>query len=410
MPTRHPTPSPAAVSVYDARPFFEKALVFGVQHGIIDQQKLDSICADAPKGMVQIARYLGNENLRPELEKAKDRMVNLISLYLESSCGGDLQKAAESLRDHSFMSRSKGGSDMLKAMIAMPQNSHFGMSERAGFTDDHIPLLAKWSLRSLPDYQRELAKRSQVAQVMDAAIWLADAMGMDTSELEEAGKDAEAVIRTALLLTAAGRTEMPDWVAFEKMIASFRKKYATPALSAPAIPLPKKLPAHLAPVVDSVRQTVLADLPKILDATLPVRKLFDQTPAFMGRYFWIEDGLSEVDHFDRSASATWQKVTGGHNDDSSLLTLFLNIAAGATPKTVLTEKGAAALIRKIRKNGLQPSLASQYIEDHAPELHQADYTRLWTHFIEEAQSALQSDLDYALNDALALLRRECNVT
>lgn len=411
MPTRNPSLPLAAVSLYDARPFFEKALQFGVQHGIIDQQKLDAICTDAPKGMVQIARYLGNENLRPELEKAKDRIVNLVSLYLESTTGGDLRMAAESLRDHSFLSRSKGGSDLLKGLIAMPQNSHFGMNERGGFTDEHIPLLAKWTLRSLADYQAELAKRSQVAQVIDAAIWLADALGMEATELEEAGKDAEAVIRTALLTLATRRTEMPDWVAFEKMIAALRKKYGAAQASPPvfSIAVPKNLPAHLNAVVEAVRQSILADLPKILDATLPARKLFDQTPAFMGRYFWVEDGLSEVDHHDRSASDAWNKATGGHSDEGSLLTLFLCLAAEAAPKTLLTEKGAATLIRKIRKAGLKPDLARQYILDNAPAQHQDDYAQLWQNFIDEAQPTLQSDFDYELKDALALLRRECNV-
>ncbi|MEO8121157.1 MAG: hypothetical protein ABI606_17770, partial [Rhodoferax sp.] len=134
MPTRPSPSSPSVVSVYDARPFFEKALLFGVQNGIIDPQKLDAICEDAPKGMVQIARYFGNEFLRPELEKAKDRMVNLVGLCLESTSKGDLALAAEALRDHSFLSRSKGGSDMLKSLVAMPQNSHFGMNEHGGFT------------------------------------------------------------------------------------------------------------------------------------------------------------------------------------------------------------------------------------------------------------------------------------
>jgi hypothetical protein len=43
------------VSVYDARPFFEKALQYGLAHGIINAAKLDAIRQDAPKGMVQIA-------------------------------------------------------------------------------------------------------------------------------------------------------------------------------------------------------------------------------------------------------------------------------------------------------------------------------------------------------------------
>jgi len=406
-----PTSPPHSVSLFDARPFFEKALAYGVQHGILNQAKLDTICNDAPKGMVQIARYFGSEFLRPELEKARDRMVNLVSLYLEQSTGGDLRQAAESLRDHSFLSRSKGGSDMLKALIAMPQNSHFGMHEGGGFTDEQIPLLAKWTLRTLPEYQAELAQRQQVAVLVDAAVWLADTLGLDAADLDEAGKDAEAVVRTSLLAHATRRTEMPNWVAFEKMVEALRKKYAPldPANNAFTLPLPKDLPQRFKPVVESVRQSVLTDLPKILDTSLPVRKLFDRTPAFLGRYFWVEDALSEVDHFDRSASATWNKATAGHDDDSSLLTLFLCLSAGNTAKTVLTEKTAATLLRKIRKSGLDASLARQFILHHAPQQHQADYLHLWDAFVDEAESTLLSDHGYAQQDALALLRRECNI-
>lgn len=415
--------SSSSLSHYDARPFFEKTLQFGVQHGIIDQQKLDTICTDAPKGMVQIARYFGSEFLRPELEKAKNRIINLVSLYLEHTSGGDLRRAAESLRDHSFLSRSKGGSDMLKSLIAMPQNSHFGMNERGGFTNAHIPLLAKWSLRNLHDYQAELAKRSQVAQIIDAALWLADHLGMDAADLEEADADAEAVIRTALLALATRRSEIPDWVAFEKMITALRKKHGaaqTPVKakntdqpgsqqSTLAIVLPKNLPNQLKPVVQTMHQSVLADLPKILDARVPARKLFDQTPAFMGRYFWVEDGLNEVAHHDRSASEAWHKAAKGHADENALLTLFLCVATRTAPKTLLTEKTAATLIRKIRKTGLDPDLARDYIQHHAPAPHQEDYVRMWMNFCDEAQPTLQSDFDYELKDALALLRRECNV-
>ena len=403
-----PTSSPTGISLYDARPFFEKALQYGVRRGIIGPEKLDAMGVEAPKGMVQIARYFGNEFLRPELEKARDRMVNLISLYLECTSAGNLQQAAESLRDCSLLSRSKGGSDMLKALIAMPQNSHFGMNESGGFTDAHIPLLAKWSLRSLADYQAELARRSQVARVVDAAVWLAGELGMDAAELEEAGKDAEAVIRTALLVMASSRIEMPDWVAFEKMIGALRKKQGTAAAALPLV-VPKKLPAHLRAGVEAVRLSIIADAPKILDPALATRQLFDRSPAFMGRYFWVEDGLNEVDHHDRAASAAWNKVTGGNADDGSLLTLFLCVAAAAPPKTMLTEKSAATLVSKIRKSGFRPGLAHQYIVDHAPVQHQDAYNRLWEDFVEEAQPTLQSDAVHALSDALALLRRECHV-
>jgi hypothetical protein len=396
----------AAVALFDDRPFFEKAVAYGVQHGVLDQAKLDAIQTDAPKGMVQIARYFGSEFLRPELEKAKDRIVNMVSLTLEIQSGGDLRKAAEQLREHSFMSRSKAASDMLKALIVMPQKTHFGMNEHGGFSDKHIPQLAKWSLCNLAEYQAELAKRQQVAHVIDAAIWMADQLGLHADDLEEAGCDAEAVIRTALLAAAAKHKEMPDWVAFQKNIATLRKPSANKAINLAA---PKNLPAQFKAAVEQVRQSVEADLPKILDAKLTPQKLFNQTPTFVGRYFWVEDGLAEVDHYDRQTSAAWNKATGGHSDDSSLLTLFLCIATGSTGKTLLTEKTAATLIRKIRKSGLQPELATAFIQANAPAEHQDDYIDMWESFIDDALVTLESDHDYKLHDALSLLRRECNV-
>ena len=400
--------APATVALFDARPFFEKALVYGVAHGLIDQAKLDAICTDAPKGMVQIARYFGNENLRPDLEKAKDRIVNLVSLTLEHTSGGDLHRAAQSLQEHSFLSRSKAASDMLKSLLAMPQNTHFGMNEAGGFNDAQIPHLAKWTLRSLADYQLELSKRSQVERVIQAAIWFANELGLDADALEEAGKDAEAVIRTSLLMMATRRTDMPDWVAFDKAIAALRKKYAADP-AALTVAAPKQLPLEFKGIVEKIAASVRADLPKVLDASLSTRKLFDQTPAFMGRYFWIEDGLSEVDHFDRTASEAWNKATGGHDDEGSLMTLFLCVAAGSAPKTILTERGATALVRKIRKSGLQPARATQFITDHAPAVHQDAYTRMWNDFVEESAKTLTSDFDYDLKDAVNLLRLECNV-
>jgi hypothetical protein len=404
-----PSAAPAAVSLYDARPFFEKALQYGVAHGLIDQAKLDAICVEAPKGMVQIAAYFGSEFLRPELEKARERMVNLISLYLEDSCQGDVHRAAESLRDHSLLSRSKGGSDMLKRLIAMPQSSHFGMSERSskGFHDALIPHLAKWALRPLADYRAELVTRQHVANLVDAATWMAAQLDASDDELEEYGADAEAVIRTVLLAQAAGRDTMPDWVGFEKTIGVLRRQ---PLLaSEDGIVVPSELPAHLHEVVETVRRSVLADMPRILDASVSPRKLFTQTTAFMGHYFWIEDALTEIDHHERSASNEWRKATQGQTDEDALLTVFLHFAAGSAAKTHMTEKGAAALIRKIRKSGLHPQRAKAFIQAHAPAALREGYVELWRLFLQEAQPLLLSDAVTSHNDAMALLRRECVV-
>jgi hypothetical protein len=398
----------SGMALFDERPFFEKALAHGLQHGIIDADKLAAIRADGPKGMVQIARYFGSEFLRPELEKAKDRIINLISLNLQHSSGGDLQAAAQALREHSLLSRSKGGSDLLKALIVMPQNTHFGMADARSFSDDQIPLLERWTLKSYADYQAEYAKRKHVADVVDAAIWCAAHYELDIDALQEEGKDAEAVIRTALLLGLSKRTEMPDWPAFNQLITALRKKYAAGG-QLPPLALPKGLPAPWQPAVETLLQSVLADWPRVMDAAATPKKLFDQTPAFLGRYFWLDDALAEVEEYERSVSATWTKTTGGHDDEGSLLTLLLCVAAGSAPKTLLTEKSASTLVRKIRKSGLQSEAAVAFVQNHAPAQFQADYVDMWLSFLEEALPTLRSDADYALHDALALLRRECNV-
>ena len=402
-------PASQGIALFDERPFFEKALQHGMRHGSIPSERIDAMRVDAPKGMVQIARYFGTEYLRPDLELAKTRLVNLVSLYLEESSNGDLDLAAQALRDNSLLSRSKGGSDMLKALIAMPQNSHFGMLERAGFRDEHIPLLAKWSLRSLADYRAEKARREVTTQLVDAATWLAGKLNLDPDELAEAGVDAEAVIRTALLAHLAKRSTMPDRSDFEKWVVALRKKYPLATARQVAVELPKALPPEFLEVVSAVRHSLVADLPKILDPALPVRRLFTQTPAFVGRYYWCEDALAEVEHFERQNSAVWEKATGGHHDDSSLLTLFLRMAAGSSHTTLLTKAAAGSLIRKIQKSGLDLELPRQFIRQHAPFALQNDYLHLWDGFAEEAEALLRSDLRYASQDALALLRRECNV-
>ena len=245
------------MALFDERPFFEIALTHGVRHGLIDADKLASIRADGPKGMVQIARYFGSEFLRPELEKAKDRLVNLVSLQLQHSSGGDLQVAAQALREHSLLSRSRGGSELLKALIVMPQNTHFAMADARGFSDDQIPVLERWTLKSYADYQAEYAKRKHAADVVDAAIWCAAQYDTDLDTLQEEGKDAEAVVRTTLLLSLTRRTTMPDWPAFSQLINALRRKYASSG-QLPPLSLPNGLPQDLHTSVQTLLQSVQA--------------------------------------------------------------------------------------------------------------------------------------------------------
>ena len=115
-----------------------------------------------------------------------------------------------------------------------------------------------------------------------------------------------------------------------KTASSSNRKAGKTVGGPPEIPLPRDLPASMQPLVETVRASVATDWSRMIDSTVEPRKLFG-TPAFMGRYFWIEDALHEVDHHDRTASSAWQVLTGGHTDDGSLLTLLLCVATGSAP-------------------------------------------------------------------------------
>ncbi len=399
----------ASISVYDHRPFFEKALRYGLHHGLIDDAKLAAIRTDAPKGMVQIARYFGTEFLRPELEKSRERIVNLISLHLEQDSEGDLHQAAALLRDNSLLSRSKAGSEMLKALLSMPDNSHFGMVDTAGFRDELIPVLARWTLKTLPEYQRELALRSEVQTRLEAAFWVAQKLGVARRELQAADTDTDAVIRTALLAHAAGMSLMPTWAQFETAVNQLRKQVQ--AGKKLLLGLPKGTPAEFRPVLQAALQNMVEqDLPKILDTSVKPRKLFIQSLNFLGRYYWLDDdGVEDISALDRAISDQWLKLTQRHTDDSSLITLFLCIATGTTRKTTLTETAAASLVRKIRKGSYNPQLASDFIREYAPHEHHNDYQTLWTAFVAETERDLKDERDTRLHEAMTALRLHCNL-
>jgi len=411
-PAAQTAPAPAAgagLALFDDASFFARALVYGVRHGVLDSARLQTIRSEGAKGMVQIARYFGSEYLRPQLELARDRLINLVSLELQHSSGGALPAAALALQKNSLLSRSKGGSDLLRALLALPQSSHFGLQAHDAAPDERLAQLARWSLRSYAQYQAELAQRQHAMVLLDAARWLARSLNMEDDTLEDSARDAEAeaVIRSALLAIACRQTHMPDWARFQSMLLNLRKKAQTGQM--PVLALPKNLPTAYRAAVESLRSSVQDDLPRLLDPSVPPRRLLGPASGLMGRYFWLEDALSEVDHFAREASAQWSRASGGHDDDSSLLTLFLCLAADSAPKTLLSARTASTLLRKIRKQGLQPQRATDFIRTHAPESQQSDYLRLWDDFVHEAQDTLQSDRDDALRDALALLRRDCNV-
>jgi hypothetical protein len=99
------------------------------------------------------------------------------------------------------------------------------------------------------------------------------------------------------------------------------------------------------------------------------------------------------------------KVTGGKTDDSSLLTIFVCLAADLPPRPALSKAAARALIRKARLDGFKRLPVLAFIRAYAPYEMQDDLEALWTEFFPEAQGILLDAADTTLGDAVDFLRR-----
>ena len=390
------------IDLVDKRPFFEKTLAFGLKSRILDQEKCRAMIADAAKGTVQVAAFFGTSHLHTDLENARQRIVNLISLYLEHTFSGDLQKAAESLRDNTFLSHSRGGNEMLKALHGLPDSTVFGDTKGQGLKEfqDERTLVKPFSLNA---YRKERKAREECAAVIAAALWFAGDLGLERSELEFAG--AETVIRTALLVRLGGGEEFPDRLGFARLIAAVRGSSGAGKLK-----ISKKLlddvPLEYRDVADKVRrdiekQDALADAAVALDSLLNLVEL---------RYFVREGGLEDVDGFDALVSKEWHKVTKGKEDPYSRLTVFMCIASGVKPKTTVSETEARAMIRRVREHGFDSAAVSAFIRSSAPFEIKDNLLSLWEdEFLPDVEEYLVDDDDLKYTRAMKFLKENCNV-
>ena len=214
-----------SIAVVDDRPYFEKAVRYGLEQGILTPENITRMEADGPKGIVQIADHFGTAYLRTDLESAVARMANLISLYLEDFSNGDLRAAAISLRDNTLLSHSRGGSEMLKRLHAMPGDTslHLRKVEPAAqkiFVNERsfaFPL-------SVASYRAQVEQCQANQMRIDFARWLARQLGAQQDEYED--YSAEEVIRSAMLLLYVGAKtlELPSKSEFIKLVEALRKK------------------------------------------------------------------------------------------------------------------------------------------------------------------------------------------
>lgn len=405
MTNNQPTSSLATV---DARCYFERAFVFGVQKGLIDNAKLAAIETDAIKGIVQIATTFGSPYLRAEIELAKTRIVNLVNLYLSHTYPNDLEKAARIIRDNTFLTLSRGGSTLLKTLFALPEYPILG-HVNFGRVEDFLEM---WSRQiSLEDYVSMFEQRKQYQRDIKLAQKIALHLEIDPSQFNDQLCEAQSLLRSALIIgMQKGRIKAQENPLspshFMQVLTHLRDKgIATKSklLSDDELILQENELQLLTTLQKNILQF---DAPKIADATIKLDVLMSQ---FRERYFVREAGIEDSAGYEAYMSDEWRKVTKGKTDIDAMLTLLLCVAADAPKKVSLTQASAKALIKKLHKNGFNSDVAEAFIEQYAPHEMQDDLLADWRDFYSQAQHHLFDVGNDGMQNALRFLSENCYV-
>ena len=388
-----------SVAIVDNRPFFEKAVRYGLEHGLLSRDNLQKIEADAPKGIVQIADHFGTAYLRTDLETAVARMANLISLYLEDSTNGDLRAAALSLRDNTLLSHSRGGSEMLKRLHAMPGDTslHARQTDPAAqklFVNERsfaFPL-------SLTSYRAQVSQCQANQLRIDFARWLARRLNTQPDEYENFS--AEEVIRSAMLVLYVGpkTLEMPSKTQFVKLVEALRKKsfkYKTSSLDAFLREAPE---AFAALTRQSLQEFIDSSLPRLKAADKSVDELLHAEAQ--GAFFVREVPEEDVVAYDKLVAREWVRITKGDADDPAVLaTIFLNVATGHPPKAAALLKEAKAIIQSFRTNGFDSNAVLAFIDAYAPFEQREDLKAMWAQDLKPDAEIHLADNDPQMPDA-----------
>lgn len=398
-----------ALATVDRRPFFEQAIAYGVAQGILDGLHLNRLRDDGPKGVVQIANHFGTAYLQASLETAAARMVNLISLYLEEQSNANLMVAAASLRDNTLLSHSRGGSEMLKRLNALPQDTllikrQANPAEEKAFIDEKsfaAPL-------SLDQYRQELAHRQALQRQLDFARWVAGQL--QASAEDYAGHSAEQVIESAMLVWYVGLEPLalPSKAEFVKLINEIRKPSFKPQ-SAAFDKVLKAAPEDFRRLAEQAMQGFIkTQLPDLrTKAYKPVDFLHGDQG---GRYFIRESLEEDVGEYDKLVAAEWVRLTRGRSDPATIFTLFLFIATGQAPKASMLQKEGKAIIEAFRREGFQSDKVCAFISEIAPHEQRSELTEMWLEDLRpEAEIHLADPErdDTYMERALRYLQRSC---
>ena len=402
-----------SLAAFDGRPYFNKALRYGMEGEIITPGRLEILQEDFAKGIVQIANYFGTAHLRPELELAQHRMVRLISLYLEDVSGGDLRLAACSLRDKTLLLHSKGGSEMLKRLHAMPESTVIGgesvtpKSQRAYLDEKTLS-----DVFTLEKYRAEFAVRQEIQTAIDFAFWLAKKIGVSRRDVD----DADSLIRSAMLVIFVDKAELkiPSRTVFVRLIKA--------AKSAKACLNENRLSSFLKNEPEDFQRLTRQAMERFVTRDLPQIRVTGSTAdkllygEYVQSYFVSESVDDDVREYNRLVAREWDRVTRGEEDDPAVLaTVFLFVATGLKPKASMLLKEAKELVRVFRTSGFNSQAVSDFIVSQAPEAMRDDLQKFWSDDLQrEAEEGL-ADIDPKWPDthmerALKYLRTTCAVS
>jgi len=400
------------VAIVDDRPFFEKAVRYGLEHGILGREQLARMEADAPKGLVQIADHFGTAYLRTDLETAVLRMSHLISLYLEDFSNGDLSVAASSLRDNTLLSHSRGGSEMLKRLHAMPGDT--GMYPRRADPAAQKSFVNERSFAfplGLAAYRAQVGQRQANQRRIDFARWLARQMHVEAQEYEDFS--AEEVIRSAMLVLYVGpkTLEMPGKTQFFKLIEALRKKSFKHRPAMLDAFLREAAPDFQELTRQSMQEFIADALPRLLSPEKSADEILHGEAQ--GAFFIREMPEEDVVAYDKLVAREWVRITKGDADDPAVLaTIFLNVATGHPAKPAALLKEAKSIIQAFRTQGFDSAAVLAFIDEHAPFEQKEDLKAMWSQDLKPDAEIHLADNDPQMPDtymdrALKYFKQNC---
>lgn len=401
-----------SVAIVDDRPFFEKAVRYGLEHGILGREQLARMEADAPKGLVQIADHFGTAYLRTDLETAVVRMSHLISLYLEDFSNGDLSVAASSLRDNTLLSHSRGGSEMLKRLHAMPGDT--GMYPRRADPAAQKSFVNERSFAfplGLAAYRAQVGQRQANQRRIDFARWLARQMHVEAQEYEDFS--AEEVIRSAMLVLYVGpkTLEMPGKTQFFKLVEALRKKSFKHRPATLDAFLREAAPDFQELTRQSLQEFIVEALPRLLSPEKSADEILHGEA--LGAFFIREMPEEDVVAYDKLVAREWVRITKGDADDPAVLaTIFLNVATGHPPKPAALLKEAKSIIQAFRTQGFDSAAVLAFIDEHAPFEQKEDLKAMWSQDLKPDAEIHLADNDPQMPDtymdrALKYFKQNC---